>query len=155
MKKSKKVTLTLCTAAAAAAIAGCNRTREAQVQRCIDDQNITVEDRNCEAQPGSGVNGVPASTSLGPRFRWVYGGNGGYIPGSVVYNAQDTPTDGLGAVRASQLAASGYNQGGARVGVTTEGGFTSPPSSRGGFGSSGHAFSGEGAHGEGGHGAGE
>jgi hypothetical protein len=149
MKKSKKVTLTLCTAAAAAALAGCNRTREAQVQRCIDDQNVTVEDLNCEAQPGSGVTGGSASTSFGRRYRWVYGGNGGYVPGSVVYNVQDTPIDGLGTVRASQLAASGYNEGGARVGVTAEGGFASPPSSRGGFGSSGHAFSGEGGHGAG------
>jgi hypothetical protein len=77
------------------------------------------------------------------------------MPGSVVYDAHDAPTDGLGTVRGSQLAANGYTEGGARVGITEGGGFTSPPSSRGGFGSSGHAFGGEGGHGEGGHGAGE
>lgn len=159
MKKSKKVTLTLCTAAAAAAIAACNRTREAEVQRCIDDHNVMALDRNCEKQtppPGSGSSGSGASSGEGPSYRWVYGGNGGYAPGSIVYDAHDAPTDGLGSVRTSTLAASGYSEGGARVGIAEGGGFTAPPSSRGGFGSSRYAFAGEGAHGEGGgHGAGE
>lgn len=141
MKKSEKVTLTLCAAAAAAAISGCNRILEAQVERCVDDQSITVEDRNCEMQP--------SSRATGSRYRWVYGGNGGYTAGSMVYGASPEPTDGLSIVRGSQLAARGYSEGGARVGITEGGAFTSPPSARGGFGSSGHAFGGEG------HGAGE
>jgi hypothetical protein len=142
MKKSKRVNLTLCTAVAAAAMSGCNRIREAQVQRCINDANVMVEDRNCETSPYSGVAG--GSGSYGPRHRWVYGGNGGYAPGSVVYDAHDTPTDGMGTVRGSELAARGYAEGGGRLGIAESGGFTTPPSSRGGFGALGRAFSGSG-----------
>jgi hypothetical protein len=149
MKKTSSIKLTLLTAAAAAALSGCNRTREAQVQRCVDSQNVMVDESNCQNQPYSTGSGGYYGGYYGPRYRWVYGGNGGYAPGSVVYGASDVPQEGLGSVRASELQSRGYTAGGARVGVTESGGFTSPSSSRGGFGSMGHAFAG------GGHGGGE
>lgn len=162
MKKSQKVTLTLLTAAAAAAISGCNRVAEAEVKRCVDDRNIMADERNCDVHPspagstasggGGGATGSSGDSSsntgtsgyYGPRYRWVYGGNGGYMPGAIVYGAHAIPTEGLSTVRASELEARGYTAGGARVGIAEGGGFTAPPSSRGGFGASGHAFSGEG-----------
>lgn len=155
MKRSTKIQLTLL-ASAAAALTGCDHTREAEVQRCLDEHNIVVDERNCETQSAS------SSPQQGPsgdqnRYRWMYGGNGGYTTGSVVSDAHDAPTDGLDTVRGSALAARGYTAGGARVGIGEDGGFSSPPSSRGGFGSTGHAMSGGGHEGgeAGGHGAGE
>jgi len=145
MKKSSKVTLTILTAAAAAAIAGCDSATQAQVQRCVDEHNVMVDERNCYAPTGGGYGG---SGYYSPsRYRWVYGGNGGYTPGSVVYGASNFPESGLGTVRASELASHGYHEGGGHVGISSTGGFTAP-SSRGGFGSTGHSMSG-------GHGAGE
>jgi hypothetical protein len=152
MKKTKSIRLTLLTAAAAAALSGCNSIPEAQVQRCVDGRNVMVDESNCQNQPYSSGSGGIYGGYYGPRYRWVYGGNGGYAPGSVVYGASDQPLGGLSTVRASELQSRGYTAGGGRVGITESGGFTSP-SSRGGFGSMGHAFAGGG--GEGGHGAGE
>lgn len=149
MKKTSSIKLTLLTAAAAAALSGCNRMREAQVQRCVDGQNIMVDESNCQnQQPYSTGSGGYYGGYSGPRYRWVYGGNGGYAPGSIVYGGSDHPEQGLSAVRASELQSRGYSAGGARVGITESGGFTSP-SSRGGFGSMGHAFSGGEGHGAG------
>lgn len=148
MKKTSSIRLTLLTAAAAAALSGCNRTREAQVQRCVDSQNVMVDESDCQNQPYSTGSGGYYGGAFGPRYRWVYGGNGGYVPGSVVYGASDLPEEGLNAVRASELQSRGYTAGGGRVGITEGGAFTSP-SSRGGFGSMGHGFAGGEGHGAG------
>jgi hypothetical protein len=132
MKRSAQITLTLLAVAAATA---CSRTREAQVQRCVDDKNAVAEDINCESPQRRGA---PYGAYYFPhRYRWVYGGNGGYIPGSIVSGYAESPTQGVETVRGSALAARGYNAGGGRVGVSSGGGFTAPPSAHGGFGATG------------------
>ncbi len=134
MKKSQNVTLTIL---AVAALAGCqNNVRELEVKRCVDDNGIMQDDRNCN-------NNSPNGLGRG-RYRYVYGGNGGYIPGSFVTGARETPSPGIESVDAGVLAAHGVTSGGARVGMSSHG-FTTAPSARGGFGAHGG-----GAHGEGG-----
>lgn len=140
MRRTRVLTLTLL----AGAIAGCNRTRDAEVQRCIDDNGLMVPDDNCRQEDSH------PHIPYRPVYRWVYGGNGGYIPGSRVTGYSEEPTPGMEHVTASSLAASGYSEGGARVGITESGHFTAP-GARGGSGSTGEGHGGRG----GGHGGGE
>jgi hypothetical protein len=132
MKKTQSITLTIL---AATALAGCGRgVREAEVKRCVDENNVMQDDRDCNQQR-SGPGTRP--------YRYVYGGNGGYWPGSIVTNAKDSPTPSLPSVNASELAAKGVTSGGARVGVSSSG-FTTAPSARGGFGATGEGHGGGG-----------
>jgi hypothetical protein len=54
------------------------------------------------------------------------------------------PTGGMESVPAGKLAAGGFTEGGAHVGISPSGGFTSAPSARGGIGATGAAHGGEG-----------
>jgi len=115
--------------------------REAEVQRCIDESAQMADEQNCRdarTRPQTGPYGV-----YHPAYRWVYGGNGGYIPGSRVTGYSEVPTANVEHVTASSLVSRGYSVGGARVGITQSGGFAAP-SSRGGFGSTGEGHSGGG-----------
>lgn len=140
MRKTQVLTLTLL----AGAMAGCNRiSREAEVQRCIDENAQMADEQRCREhvpQAGGGYYGYR------PAYRWVYGGNGGYTPGSRVTGYSDAPTPNVTHVAASSLVSRGYSVGGARVGITESGGFAAP-SARGGFGSigAGHSTGGGGS----------
>ena len=140
MRRTKVLTLAL-----VGTLVGCgpNVSREAEVQRCIDSTGRMADEQNCRQLPrGSGGGG--GYIGYRPMYRWVYGGNGGYQPGSYVSGFNESPTPGLDHVNAASLAARGYSAGGARVGITNSGGFAAP-GARGGFGATG-----EGGHGGGG-----
>jgi len=139
VRRTKVLTLAL-----VGTLAGCgpNIRREAEVQRCIDSSGRMADEQNCRQLPRGGGGGGYGGYL--PIYRWVYGGNGGYQPGSRVYGYSESPTPGIVHVNAASLAARGYSVGGARVGITNSGGFAAP-SARGGFGSTG-----EGGHGGGG-----
>jgi hypothetical protein len=133
MRKSQNVTLTIL---AAAALAGCgNNVKELEVKRCIDGNGVMQDDGNCNNNSRYGLGQG--------RYRYVYGGNGGYTPGSVVTGARETPSPGIESVDAAVLAARGVTSGGARVGMTSNG-FTTAPSARGGFGAHGSGADGGG-----------
>ena len=136
MKKTRVLTLTLL----AGAISGCSRMREAEVQRCIDETGQMADEQRCREQYAPHHGGY---YGYRPVYRWVYGGNGGYMPGSRVTGYSEVPTANMEHVTASSLAARGYSVGGARVGLTSSGGFAAP-SSRGGFGSIGEGHAGGG-----------
>src|SRR6266851_524193 len=97
--KPKILTLTLLAAAAAT---GCSR--EAEVKRCLDQNDRMAADLSCDQPPTSQP---PGSTRYAPfvhpMYRWVYGGNGGYRPGDTVTGFGLQPTPGMESVRAGEL----------------------------------------------------
>jgi hypothetical protein len=131
VKKTRVLTLTLL----AGAISGCSRMREAEVQRCVDENGTMADEQRCREQQW-----MPPYR---PLYGWVYGGNGGYTPGSRVTGYNEVPLPNVEHVTASSLAARGYSVGGARVGITSSGGFAES-SSRGGFGTTGEGRGGGG-----------
>ena len=133
VRRTANITLTILAVAAAI---GCSDTREAEVKRCVDQNNKMADETSCEDRRyhGAGYYG----------YRYIYGGNGGYRPGDTVYGGSPNPTPGMESVPASRLAASGFSEGGGRVGVGRSG-FSTAPSARGGFGSIGAGHAGHGA----------
>lgn len=125
MRRSTQVVAPLLALAASAMLAGC---RKPDMQRCVDEHNVVVDDKLCQAQ------GVQGSQQRQPDghggfmpifipYHYYYGGYGGYGLGSVVGGGSYTPSSG-------------------RSYATSSGARTS--TSRGGFGST-HGGSGGGA----------
>jgi hypothetical protein len=90
MKRSKHVAAPLLTSAAVAMLAGC---RQAQMQRCVDEHNVVVDDSLCQNQPGQQNNSY-YHPGGGGFYRYYYGGGGTYFPGSVATGGGYAPTPG-------------------------------------------------------------
>lgn len=69
-----------------ALLAGC---RDTQPKRCVDENNKVVDPSFCEVEQRNLNN-----TGYQPRYRYYYGGSGGWIPGSSAYGGGTTPIPG-------------------------------------------------------------
>jgi hypothetical protein len=127
MKRSSHVTAPLLAAAALAITTGCEKP---QMQRCVDEHNMVVDDSHCANQPAQAgqqnqnING-PGYIPYFP-YHYYYGGWGGYGIGTPVGGGSYFPDP----------ARSYASRSGA---ITTRGGF-------------GRSFGGGEGGGEGGHG---
>ena len=125
MRRSTQVAAPLLALAASAMLSGC---RKPEMQRCVDEHNVVVDDKLCQAQQGVQSNnqqqrqpdGHGGFLPIFVPYHFYYGGWGGYGLGSSVGGGSYTPSSG------HSYATSG--------------------TARGGFGSS---FSEGGAHGSG------
>ena len=88
VKKSATVAAPLLASAALTMLTGC---RQEQMQRCVDEHNVVVDDSLCEMQPQRNPNG-----GFYPNpFRYYYGGVGNYFPGSVASGGGFSPVAGF------------------------------------------------------------
>jgi hypothetical protein len=87
MKRSSHVAAPLLASAAVALLSGC---KPAQMQRCVDEHGVVVDESFCENQPQ--VN--PYGGSYPRPYRWYYGGGGSYFPGSVATGGGYVPSGG-------------------------------------------------------------
>jgi len=104
LKKSAQVRLGLL-ATLAVSLTSCNRK---EMQRCVDDHDIVVNDQYCE----QGYNNNYPRTGL--LYHWYYGGGGGYVPCTSAFGGSITPHAGFSSVRSSgaTTSSSGVSRGG-------------------------------------------
>ena len=90
MKRSTQVAAPLLASAALAMLAGC---RQPQMQRCVNEHNVVVDEAFCQNQPGQQNNNSyhPGGTGF---YRYYYGGLGGYALGSMVSGGEFSPKAG-------------------------------------------------------------
>jgi hypothetical protein len=91
--------------AALTVLSGCRRE---QMQRCIDEHNLVVDDSLCQSQPGR-KNDNPVRPS-GGVYRYYYGGTGTYYPGSLATGGGYAPLPS--ASYATSRGGFGYGRGG-------------------------------------------
>lgn len=90
MKRSTHVAAPLLASAALSMLTGC---RQAQMQRCVNEHNLVVDEAFCKNQPAQQNNNNYHPG--GPGFyRYYYGGAGGYYPGAVVTGGGFAPLPG-------------------------------------------------------------
>lgn len=129
--KSKIVGLTLLSSLALG-IAGCDDPKQ-EVQRCVDQNNVVIDEQQCEtadhlkAQYANGQ--VPTPIPYWWYYHWIFGGNGGYTRGSVIYGGSMRPSIGFTSVRSTVIVNNGGRMPSASSGI-----------SRGGFGSIGSGY---------------
>ena len=116
MKKSAIVDLAIL-GAAAIAITGCDN--KAQVQTCVDQNNVVQDDRNCEQSDQLKAQYAqipPRPVPYWWYYHWVYGGTsrddhgGGYVPyghSAIIDGGRMSPEPDVPAMRASQAISSG------------------------------------------------
>ena len=90
MKKSSNVVAPLLASVAVAFLAGC---RKPEMQRCVDQHNVVVDDSFCKAQPLQPQRN-PSGGFYPLPFLWYYGGYGGFGRGSVVGGGGYAPVTG-------------------------------------------------------------
>jgi hypothetical protein len=93
MKRSKHVAAPLLASAALTMLTAC---RKPEMQRCVDEHNVVVDDSLCGNQAGQQNNNYyhPGGGIYPSPFRWYYGGYGGYGPGTVVGGGGFAPISG-------------------------------------------------------------
>jgi hypothetical protein len=133
MKRSAHVAAPLLAAVALALNSGC---RKPEMQRCVDEHNVVVDDSHCANLPASQqmqrqTDGHGGFLPFFIPYHYYYGGLGGYALGSLVSGGSYSPMSGR-----SYATSSGH---------VTRGGFGSSFSSSGAHGSSssGHGSGGE------------
>jgi hypothetical protein len=123
MKRSTHVAAPLLAAAALALNTGC---RKPEMQRCVDEHNVVVDDSHCANLPADAQQRQPdGHGGFMPMFfpyHYYYGGLGGYALGSMVSGGSFTPMQGRSYATSS--------------GRITRGGFGSSFSEGGSHGSS-------------------
>ena len=87
MKRSSNVTAPILASAALAFLAAC---RKPEMQRCVDEHDMVVDDSLC-TQPRRPN---PAGGFYPNPFRFYYGGWGGYTPGSFIGGGGYAPMTG-------------------------------------------------------------
>jgi len=103
MKKSAKVTLAFLSSFAAAVMNGCDSDKDGdwiEAKRCVDNNNIVVEDRLCE--------------SSGPQshfYSHYYGGHGYYL-GDRAYGGGRVAQSGVSYASPSHIARGGFGSTG-------------------------------------------
>jgi hypothetical protein len=125
MKRSTHVAAPLLAAAALALNTGC---RKPEMQRCVDEHNVVVDDSHCANLPANQQqqrqpDGHGGFMPLFIPYHYYYGGLGGYALGSMVSGGSFTPMDGRSYATSS--------------GRITRGGFGGSFSEGGSHGSSG------------------
>ena len=89
MKRSAKVTAPLLAAAALALTTGC---RKPEMQRCVNQDNIVVDNDLCSARGEQRILGEkPAPAG---RYRYYYGGTGSMEPGTLATAGSLAPVEG-------------------------------------------------------------
>jgi hypothetical protein len=101
LKKSSHVSLGLL-AALAVSLTSCNRR---EMQRCVDDHDMVVNDQFCDQ-------GYGGSYPRSGGYHWYYGGSGSYLPGSQAFGGSATPHAGFSSVRSSGASVSRGGFGG-------------------------------------------
>jgi hypothetical protein len=102
MKKSAKVTVVYLSSIAAAFINGCGDDGDwVEAKRCVDNNNIVVEDRQCEE---------PTTSPSGHRtgYHSYYYGGRGYYPGEVVSGGGRVPQGGVSYRSTSSVPRGGF-----------------------------------------------
>jgi hypothetical protein len=89
VKRSSNVAAPLLASAALTILAGC---RDEQMQRCVDQHNVVVDDSFCQTQPGQQNNNYYHPP--GGIYRYYYGGAGSYSPGSAATGGGFSPQTG-------------------------------------------------------------
>jgi hypothetical protein len=87
MRRSAHVAAPLLASVALATLTAC---RKPEMQRCIDEHNVVVDDSLCNTQPQHNPNGGYYPSP----FRYYYGGYGGYVLGSMVGGGGYAPMAG-------------------------------------------------------------
>jgi hypothetical protein len=108
MKRSTQVTAPLLAATALSLLTGCR-----QMQRCVDEHNVVVDDSFCKDQPNQQSNTTP-------HFRYYYGGYGGYSFGTLASGGSDTPSFGVSYVTRGGFGSS-FAEGGSSGGHSSGG----------------------------------
>ena len=105
MKKSAKVTVVFLSSFAAAVINACDdRGDWVEAKRCIDNNEVVVEDRLCEQTTESTA--TPHS-----YYRHYYGG-WGYYPGETAYGGTRVPRPNTNYEHPSRVARGGFGSTG-------------------------------------------
>jgi hypothetical protein len=93
MKRSSHVAAPLLASAALSMLTAC---RQPQMQRCVDEHNVVVDDSLCNNQPGQQNDNYyhPGGVIFPSPYRWYYGGYGGYGLGSTVGGGGYAPVGG-------------------------------------------------------------
>lgn len=101
MKKSSKVTVTFLSSFAAAMMNGCGDDGDwVEAKRCVDNNNVVVEDRWCEQTSNSGAHGA--------GYHSYYYGGRGYYPGEIVSGGGRVPQGGVSYRSASSIPRGGF-----------------------------------------------
>jgi len=99
MKRSLQVSAPLLAAAALTLATGC---RQAQMARCVDEQNHVVPDSYCDNQPHT----------YSPMYRPYYGGGGNYYIGSTASGGSFSPSSGTTYATSTSRGGFGSSFGG-------------------------------------------
>lgn len=100
MKKSATVTVAFLSSFAAAFMNGCGDGGDwVEAKRCVTNDNVVVEDRWCEDQPGR-----PA----GSGFHHYYYGGRGYYPGDIASGGGRVPQGGVSYESPSRIPRGGF-----------------------------------------------
>lgn len=94
MKKSSHIQLGLL-AALALSLTSCQRR---EMQRCVDETQIVVDDHYCEANDA--------------HYHWYYGGGGSYARGSSASGGSFFPHAGVTGVTSSSVSRGGFGSSG-------------------------------------------
>jgi hypothetical protein len=107
MKKSAKVSLVFLSSFAAAVMNGCGEDGGdwVEAKRCVNPDNVVVEDRWCEDQS-------PRGSGHGGGFYHHYYGGRGYYPGDVASGGGRIPQDGVSYASASRIPRGGFGSTG-------------------------------------------
>jgi hypothetical protein len=102
MKKSSKVSLTFLSSFAAALMTGCGGDSGdwVEAKRCIDNNNVVVEDRLCDEKSGA------RSGAHGGHY-FYYGGRG-YYPGDIATGGGRVPQGGVRYASPSHIPRGGF-----------------------------------------------
>lgn len=142
-KVTTGITLTLL-AAAALSFTGCDDSPQAEVQTCVDGNNVIQDEARCQfadQQKAAVHQVVPSPIPYWWYYHWVFGGNRpayGYRPGYILYGARMSPSRGYYTIHSTIVETQHMSVSSGRV--------STGHVSYGGFGSTG----GGGSHGGGG-----
>ena len=117
MKKSAEVTVAFLSSLAAAVMNGCGNDGEwVEAKRCVNNDNVVVEDRWCEETSGS-------TSHRGGGFHSYYYGGRGYYPGEIASGGGRVPQGGVSYRSASAIPRGGFGATGKAF--VSRGGFIS------------------------------
>jgi hypothetical protein len=108
MKKSARVSLVFLSSFAAAVMNGCGGDDDGnwvEAKRCVDNNNVVVEDRLCDDQARSG------SGHVGRYHSYYYGGHG-YYAGDRAYGGGTVAQPGVNYTNASRVPRGGFGSTG-------------------------------------------
>lgn len=102
MKKSAKVTVAFLSSLATAVMNGCGEGGDwVEAKRCVNNDNLVVEDRWCEDTGGNTGN-------RGVGYHSYYYGGRGYYPGEVAAGGGRVPQGGVNYRSASSIPRGGF-----------------------------------------------